>query len=70
MDTNPKSPEKESNSHKVSASKYPGATPAPKAFRVRFKIKGQQDGHVYEGQTKVRECAGCLLNNKLSSARQ
>jgi len=61
MDSNRKPPEKESNSliPKVSASKYPGADPTPKAFPVRFRIKGQADGPVYEGQRQIRPCAGC-----------
>jgi hypothetical protein len=59
MDTNPKSPEKESNSPspKVSASKYPGAQ--AKAFPVRFRIKGADDGPVFEGQRQIRICKSC-----------
>jgi hypothetical protein len=57
METKSKPQEKESNSPKVSASKYPGA--ALPAFPVRFRLKGQADGPVYEGQRQIRPCAGC-----------
>jgi hypothetical protein len=57
METKSKPPEKESNSPKVSASKYPGA--ADSAFPVRFRIKGQPDGPVYAGQRVVMPCKTC-----------
>ena len=65
METNPKSPERESNSPspKVSASKYPGN--ADKAFPVKFRVVGQPDGPVFEGQKKIRDCPGCMSRNAI-----
>jgi hypothetical protein len=34
----------------------------PKAASVRWRIKGNADGHVYEGQKVVRRCAACPPN--------
>jgi hypothetical protein len=42
---------------KISAKHYAPAPPA--AAKVRFRIKGQSDGPVYQGQKIVTPCASC-----------
>lgn len=41
---------------KVSGGKYPAA-------KVRFRIKGQPDGPVFQGQVIVSPCKGCSPNS-------
>jgi len=40
---------------KVSASKYTGNA----AAKVKFRIKGQPDGPVYQGQSVIAPCRSC-----------
>lgn len=42
---------------RVSAKHY-AAQPVP-AAKVRFRIKGQPDGPVYQGQVKITPCSSC-----------
>ena len=45
---------------RVSAKKYP---PKDRAAKVRFRIKGEKDGPVFEGQKLVVPCRGCAKGN-------
>ena len=54
METNLKSQEKHSPSPRVSPEKY---------AKVRWRIKGNQDGDVYKGTSLVRQCKGCRKSN-------
>ena len=42
---------------RVSAKHY-GQQPAP-AAKVRFRLKGETDGPIYQGQVQIVPCAGC-----------
>lgn len=33
--------------------------PEPRAAVIRIKLKGAEDGHVYQGQKLIRRCPGC-----------
>jgi hypothetical protein len=41
---------------RVSAKKYP---PKDRAAKMRFRIKGETDGPIYEGQKIILPCKGC-----------
>ena len=45
---------------RVSAKHY-APQPAPTAAKVKWRIKGQTDGPVYQGQEKVSSCRTCGL---------
>lgn len=56
MDLNQTSSEKDTSPspspiHKVSSGKYPA--------KVRFRIKGQPEGPVFQGQEIIHPCKGC-----------
>ena len=36
----------------------PAPQPAP-AAKVRFRLKGETDGPIYQGQVQIVPCAGC-----------
>lgn len=31
----------------------------PRTAKVRFRIKGETDGPIYQGQTKIKACQSC-----------
>jgi hypothetical protein len=43
---------------RVSAKHY-APQPAPTAAKVRFRVKGEADGPVYQGQVVVVPCRSC-----------
>jgi hypothetical protein len=43
---------------RVSAKHY-APQPAPTATKVRFRVKGEADGPVYQGQVVVVPCRSC-----------
>ena len=52
-------------SGRVSASKYPGQVEA--AARIRFRVKGEADGPVYQGQELIVPCVECQARMQRSN---
>lgn len=61
MEQNHKSPGKDSPRPlpKVSAAKYNQAVTEDRAARMKWKLKGNEDGPIYQGQVKVGKCRTC-----------
>jgi hypothetical protein len=48
---------------RVSAKHY-APQPVPTAAKVRFRVKGESDGPVYQGQVQIIPCASCGQKSK------